>query len=151
MGLLDSDSEEPKSKLRRWVISGLALGLLLGTGAWYLFRFYPEKRAIGRFFDALVAGDTQKAYHLWKQQNTTSYSYQDFRDDWGPTGYYGPVKSYRIEDTQNPPHGGSGVIVVVDISPYQPFPGNDDPVKGRRTRVVHLWVERGDKSLSFPP
>ena len=149
MGLLDSDSEEPGSKLRRYFITGAAFVLLVSAGAWYLFRFYPEKRAVERFFDALTTGDTARAYQIWQPQ--PSYTFQDFLEDWGPSGYYGPVKSYRIETVQNPQHGGSGVIVVVELSPYAPFPADTDAEKNRRTREVRLWVERKDKSLSFPP
>ncbi len=149
MGLLDSSSEEPRSKLRRYVVTGLALAALLILGIGYVFRFYPEKKAAERFFAALAGGDTQRAYQLWKPQPT--YSYQDFLEDWGPSGYYGPVKSYRIETAESPKHGGSGVIVVIEISPYQPFPGDNDAAKNRQTREVRLWVERSDKSLSFPP
>ncbi len=150
MALLDSDnSEEPRSKARRYAISGLALALLLAAGAWYLLRYHAEKSAVKAFFDALAAGDTQRAYQIWKPQ--PSYTFQDFLDDWGPTGYYGPVKSYRIEAAQAAPREGSGVIVVIELSPYQPFPEDNDPVKNRRTKEVRLWVERKDKSLGFPP
>ena len=149
MGLLDSTSEEPRSRLRRYIISTLALVLLVTFSAWYLFRFHGEKKAVARFFDALAAGDTQRAYQIWKPE--TSYSYKDFLDDWGPTGYYGPVKSYRIETAQKPREEASGVIVVVELSPYQPFPTDNDPEKNRRTREVRIWVETKDKSLGFPP
>jgi hypothetical protein len=149
VALLDSTGEEPRSRLRRYVISGLALVLLAALSLWYLFRFYPEKRAVERFFNALVADDTQRAYQLWKP--SASYSYKDFVDDWGPTGYYGPVKSYHIETVVDPRGGGSGVIVVVELSPYQPFPADSDAAKNRRTKEVRIWVERGDKSLGFPP
>ena len=148
MGLLDSDSEEPRSKLRRYLVSGLALVLLLSLGGWYVFRFHGEKQAVGRFLDALVAGDTQRAYQVWKPQ--ASYSYQDFLEDWGPAGYYGPVKSYRIETAQKP-RDASGVIVVVELSPYHPFPADNDAAKNRRTKEVRIWVEHKDKSLGFPP
>jgi hypothetical protein len=149
VSLLDSTGEEPRSKLRRYAISGLALVLLLALSVWYLFRFYPEKQAVERFFDALAAGDTQRAYQLWKPQ--ASYSYKDFLEDWGPSGYYGPVKSYRIETALSPQGGGSGVIVVVEVSPDQPFPAESDVAKQRRTKEVRIWVERSDKSLGFPP
>ncbi len=148
MGLLDSDSEEPRSKLRRYLVSGLALVLLLSLSGWYLFRFHSEKQTVARFLDALVAGDTERAYQVWKPR--ASYSYQDFLEDWGPAGYYGPVKSYRIETAQKP-RDASGVIVVVELSPYQPFPGDNDAVKNRRTKEVRIWVERQDNSLGFPP
>ncbi len=149
MGLLDSTAEEPRSKLRRYAISSLALALLLALSLWYLFRFYPEKQAVERFLDALVVSDTQRAYQLWKPQ--ASYSYKDFLEDWGPSGYYGPVKSFHIETALNPPGGGSGVIVVVEVSPDQPFPAESDAAKQRRTKEVRIWVERSDRSLGFPP
>ncbi len=149
MGLFDSGNEEPKSKVRRHVISVVVFVLLVALGIWYLLRFYPEKKAAEHFFDALVAGDTQRAYQIWKP--SSSYSYQDFLEDWGPSGYYGPVKSYHVEAAQAAPKEGSGVIVVVELSPFQPFPTGNDPEKNRRTKEVRIWVERKDKSLSFPP
>ena len=149
MALLDSTSEEPRSRLRRYVISALALVLLVSFSAWYLFRFHSEKKTVEKFLDALVAGDTQRAYQIWKPQPT--YTYQDFTDDWGPAGYYGPVKSYHIETVQKPRGEASGVIVVVELSPFQPFPTDNDPAKNRRTKEARIWVERKDKSLGFPP
>jgi hypothetical protein len=154
VGLLDSDVEEPKSKLRRYIVSGVVFAILVVLGFWYLLRFYPEKHAAEKFFDALVAGDTQHAYDLWHGKaagSSPSYTYKDFLDDWGPNGYYGPVKSYQIESATNPRNGGSGVIVVVDVSPLQPFPTGSDSVQNRSTKVVRIWVERKDKALSFPP
>jgi len=60
----------------------------------YTFRYYPEKRAAERFFDALVGDDTAKAYQLWKPG--LSYSMKDFFADWGPQGLLRPVKSYKV-------------------------------------------------------
>src|SRR5713101_2880113 len=34
-----------------------------------------------------------------------------------------------------------GIIVVVEVSPYQPFPDDSDVAKSRRTREVRIWVE----------
>src|SRR5207245_4395624 len=85
--------------------TGLAFVRLVTARVWYLVRFYPEKKAAEHFFNALVVGDTQLAYQIWKPQGS-SYSYSDFLDDWGPSGYYGPIKSYRIESAQAPPRGG---------------------------------------------
>ena len=149
MGILDSDVEEPKSKLRRYVITVVALVLLIGFGLWYTFRFYPEKQAAERFFDALAAGDTARAYQLWKPN--PDYTMKDFLDDWGPGGYWGPVKSYHIETAVSPKHGGSGVIIVVEVSPFAPFPNDSDAAKNRRTKEVRIWVQTKEKSLSFPP
>jgi hypothetical protein len=39
--------------------------------------------------------------------------------------------------------------VVVEVSPFQPFPDISDP-HSSRNREIRLWVERSDQSLSFP-
>ncbi len=149
MGILDSGVEEPKSRLRRYILSIVALILLLIFGIWYTFRFLPEKRAAERFLDALAAGDAARAYELWKP--LPSYTMKDFLDDWGPTGYYGPVKSYKIESAEAPQKGGSGIVVVAELSPSAPFPEDNDVQKTRHLKEVRIWVESKDKSLSFPP
>ena len=87
-----------------------ALVLIAIVGLWWAFRFYPEKRAVQHFFDALVAGDTATAYKLWKPK--PSYKMEDFLADWGPNGYFGPVKSYRIL-RESSPIGSNAVEVYV--------------------------------------
>jgi hypothetical protein len=148
----EPSAEQTESRTRRLIFAGVAVLIAIVIVAWYVFRFTPEKRAAERFFDALVAGDTGRAYELWKGQgqHSSSYTEKDFLEDWGPNGYYGPVKSYRIESASSRP-GASGVDILVDLSPYAPFPAPEDVEKSRRTRRVRLWVETKDKSLSFPP
>ena len=126
----------------------VALAMVLIVVLWFTFRYYPEKHAAVQFFDALLAGDTDKAYALWKP--TTSYRKSDFLADWGPTGYYGPVKSYKIMGARAPEKSDS-IAVNVAISPYSPLPDASDADKSRKTRVVTLWVSPADKSFSFPP
>src|ERR1700733_4420301 len=60
--LLSSGAEEPKSRALRYVISGVALALLIAAGIWYLLRYSTEKHTAMHFMDAVVAGDSQKAY-----------------------------------------------------------------------------------------
>ncbi|MGD0839923.1 MAG: hypothetical protein ABSA32_02075 [Candidatus Acidiferrales bacterium] len=148
MGLLDSDHEEPKSKLMRWIISGVALVVLVAIGLYFAFRYEPEKRAVEHFLSEVVAGDLQQAYQIWHPQ--PKYPFSRFVSDWGPDGYYGPIASYHVESATEPEHGGSGIIVTVELSPYSPYPDASDP-KSSRTREVQIWVEVSDKSLSFPP
>jgi len=147
--LLNSGAEEPKSKALRYVISGVALVLLISAGIWYLLRYTTEKHTVVHFMDAVVAGDSQKAYQIWHPHH--GFSYDDFISFWGPKGYYSPIKSYRIETAEVPPKGGSGVVVVVEISAYDPFPKPEETIKFAQNREVELWVERSDQSLSFPP
>lgn len=148
MGLLDGDVEDPKAKLRRYVLTGLVFLALVAASLWWVFRFYPEKKVVETFLQALQAGDTQRAYQIWHA--TPSYSYQDFLEDWGPGGEYGPVKSYTIEDVGKPPKG-SGVVVVIGVAPFAEFPSPQEPGKYRHVKEVRLWVEMKDKSMGFAP
>ena len=135
-------------KSRVWSFTIVALVLALAVALWFTFRYYPEKKVAGEFFDALVAGDTNKAYALWKP--TQSYRKDDFIADWGPSGYYGPVKSYKVMSATVKKKSNM-VEVNVAISPYAPLPAESDGEKSSKTRVVTLWISPEDKSFSFPP
>jgi len=148
VGLLDASDEEPKSKLRRWLVTGIVFALLMSFGIWWLLRFHAEKNTVEQFLQAVIADDLQKAYQIWKPSG--SYSYKDFVDDWSTSGYYGPIKSYQIETAQQG-KGASGVTVVVELSPFDSFPDKDDKVKNYRTKEVRLWVESRDMSMGFAP
>jgi hypothetical protein len=125
-----------------------AVALVLALVLYFTFRYYPEKKATGEFFDAVVAGDTDKAYGLWKP--SANYKMNDFLADWGPQGYYGPVKSYKITSAKAPSESTS-IEVTILVSPFAPFPDSSDADKSRKTKVVTLWVQKSDKSFSFPP
>jgi len=147
MSLLDPPVEKPhKSRAMGFTIVALAAALL---GFFYFWlRYYPEERAVKHFFDALVAGDTASAYRLWKPG--ASYEMKDFLADWGPEGYYGPVKSYKILKS-SAPRVSNTIAVKVAFSPFAPMPDASDAEKSRKTRVLSIWVLTKDKSFSFPP
>lgn len=147
MSLLEPPPEKT-DKSRVWAFTIVALAAVLAAVLWFSLRYYPEKKAAEHFFDALAAGDSDKAYGLWKP--TSSYRKDDFLADWGPSGYYGPVKSYKIMGAKAPNKSDS-IAVNVAISPYMPMPDASDAEKSRKTRVVTLWVSAQDKSFSFPP
>jgi hypothetical protein len=147
MTLLDPPAE-PQGKSSVMKFTAIAVILALLIGGWFLFRYYPEKRAVDHFFDALVAGDTNSAYQLWKP--SPSYKQGDFLADWGPSGYYGPVKSYEILRATRP-KSSNGIIVSVAVSPFSPMPGMNDAEKSRRTKVIPLWVDTDSKAMSFSP
>jgi hypothetical protein len=149
VGLLDATEEHPVSKLRRYLVTVLVFILLAGGGLWWMLRYHAEKTAVYHFMNAVVAGDLQRAYGMWNA--SPSYSIKDFAGDWGTDGYYGPVKSFNVKDTYRPPNGSSGVVVIVEVSPYSPFPEKDDVVKQGRTKEVRLWVQFDNKSIEFPP
>lgn len=153
MTLLDPPPDKP-DKSRAMAFTGGAVFVALIVVLYFVFRYYPEKRAAERFFAALAVGNTDLAYQLWKP--APSYSKKDFLADWGPggagvdPGYYGPVKSFEILKTCAP-HGSNVVDVSVAVSPFSPMPQAGDEEKSRKTKVVSVWVVTSDKSLSFPP
>ncbi len=147
MSLLEPPVDKPQ-KSRVMAFTVVALVFTAAVVLWFTFRYYPEKKATEHFFDALVAGDTNKAYDLWKP--SSSYRMSDFLADWGTEGYYGPVKSFKIMDA-SAPRNGSSIAVNVAVSPFSPMPSSSDADKSRKTRVVTLWVLPKDKSLTFPP
>ena len=146
MSLLDPPAAKP-DKSRAMAFTVAALAALAIVALYFQFRYYPEKKAAERFFDALVAGDTAKAYELWKPG--PSYTMKDFLADWGPQGYYGPVKSYKIVRAKAP-SGSNAVAVSVEVSPFSPMPEASETEKSRKTKVVEVWVLASDKSFSFP-
>jgi hypothetical protein len=148
VGLLDGDAGKPPSKLPRYIVTGVAIVAVVSGGVAYLLRYHTEKATIATFLTTVSSGDFPKAYQIWKPN--PSYAYQDFLSDWGPTGEYGPVKSYRIGRAYRP-SDGSGVVVDVELSRYSPFPPDSDFEKGRTNKEVSLWVERSNQSISFAP
>lgn len=131
------------------IVIGMVVLLLAGALAFQQFRYYPERKQVVRFLDALVAADYPGAYQIWGP--TTDYTYQDFLQDWGETTPRGRLRSYEIISVGPPPRevlvrgsgtlrvggGASGVVVVVRLN--------------GTTEEVKLWVESKDKTLSFAP
>jgi hypothetical protein len=147
MSLLDPPVDKPQ-KSRAMGFTIVALAVVLVVILYFAFRYYPEKRVVEHFFDALLAEDTSTAYQIWKPG--ASYEMKDFLADWGPNGYYGPVKSYKILKA-SAPLKANAVAVRVAFSPFAPMPDASDAEKSRKTRVLSIWVLTKDKSLSFPP
>jgi hypothetical protein len=155
VGLFDSTEEHPPSKVLRYIITGLVfVGLIVAFVA-YQLRFHTEEKTVRHFMDTVVAGKMDEAYRIWKP--TESYSFKDFLEDWGPDGYYGPIKSYHLDHgaVERLPTavGGepSGVVATIELSPYQPFPDNHDEAKQSKTKEVRICVQFKDQSLSFQP
>ena len=148
MALFDGGAEEPHSKVRRYVITVIVFIALVSAGVAYARRYLTEKASVAAFLDTLAKGDLQQAYRLWKPN--ASYSFQDFLSDWGPTGEFGPVKSYHIASAHMRKNA-SGVVITVELSRFAPFPSDQDFEKSRSTKEVRLWVERRDQAISFAP
>jgi hypothetical protein len=151
LGLFDSTDEHPPARIRRYIITGVAALVLAFLFLWYWpgnLRFYKERRTVDHFMNAVVAGDLQQGYRIWKP--SPSYEFKDFLEDWGPNGYYGPIKSYEIESTDSIKNSPSAAVVV-GVSPYKPYPGDNDETKQAKTQRITLWVDPRDQSISFPP
>ena len=66
-----------------------------------------------------------------------NYPFNEFYQDWGPGGEWGLIKTQKVFAASTCPGGGTGVVVDVIV--------ND------RTKHAQVWVEKSDKTLSYPP
>jgi len=150
LGIFDSTEEHPPAKLRRYIITAVAFVVAVFLFLWYPMglRFHKERSTVRHFMNALVAGNMDEAYRIWKPSPT--YTMKDFLEDWGPNGYYGPIRSYKILSNEGVKNGSSAAIAVA-VSPYQPFPDDNDEAKQNKTQKITLWVDPKDESISFPP
>jgi hypothetical protein len=146
MTLLDAKEYHPERERRQKtrIISAIVLVLILALVGWFN-RFWPQKHVAEKFFDSLQKQDFETAYGIyfadstWKQhpQNHAQYPLNEFRQDWGPGGEWGLIKSYRIYGASNCPDGGTGVVV--------------DLIVNDRAQHAQLYVDKTDKTISTPP
>jgi hypothetical protein len=130
MTLLDSSPPKPPLHIWRYILLGILI-VLVAEGLYFVFRNYPEERAVTRFLTTLEEGNFQEAYRLW--QPSPSYSFQDFLHDWGTQGDYGKIGGFQILDTKS--KGSSLVIVTIKVN-------NVDP-------PLDIVVDRKTKGLSY--
>jgi hypothetical protein len=146
MTLLDAqeyDSEKAR-KRRKQIISAIALLVIVLAMGWW-FRYWPDERIVGHFFDALQKQDYRTAYGIWMHDpewaqhpnEHPKYPFNDFYRDWGPGGEWGLIKTQRVYGASTCSGGGSGVVV--------------DVIVNERTEHAQVWVEKSDHTLSYPP
>jgi len=146
MTLLDAkeyDSAKDRKRNRKIILAIVAV-LVVACVVWW-FRYWPEERIVGRFFDQLQKQDYKTAYGIWMQDPTwqqhserhAKYPFGEFYRDWGPGGEWGIIKTQKVFGASTCPGGGSGVVVDVVV--------ND------RAQHAQVWVEKSDKTLSYPP
>lgn len=147
MTLLDA---QPFDVARAWrhkitIAVAVVAVIVLAALAW-LYRNWPEERAVDHFFASLQRQDYESAYAIyfndpaWRQhpQKYPQYTYADFYRDWGPGGEWGLVKSHRIYGSANTKgFGGGGVIVEVVV--------ND------RAERARMFVQKSDKTITVYP
>ncbi len=151
MGLMDAQEYDPRPAQKRWrLIVIIAVVTVVPLAIWYFFLYYwPEKHAVDKFFQAIEQKDFEMAYGIyeadpgWKQhqEKYQDYTFNQFRQDWGPQGEYGVITSHQVDCATELPkkdfHSASGVIVVVKIN--------------QRAEAKSLWVEKKSKSISLSP
>ena len=146
MTLLDAKQYDPEKarKKRNQIVSAILAVVVLAFLAWW-FRYWPEERIVRHFFEALQKKDYNQAYSIWMhdaewqkhRQQHAKYPFNDFYRDWGPGGEWGLIKTEKVYGASTCPGPSSGVVVDVIV--------ND------RAEHAQVWVEKSDKTLSFPP
>jgi hypothetical protein len=146
MTLLDAAAYDPEKarKRTRRIVSTIAIVVILAGLGWW-FRNWPQERMVGHFFESLQKQDYKTAYGIWMhdpqwEQHPAKYQkypYGDFYRDWGPGGEWGLIKTEKVYGSSTCPGPGTGVVVDVVV--------ND------RAEHAQVWVEKSDKTLSFPP
>jgi len=146
MTLLDAkEFDAEKSRKKKIRIISIITGVLVIAALLWFFRYWPEERIVGHFFDDLQRQDYKSAYGLWMHDpdwaqhpdKFSKYSYNEFYRDWGPGGEWGLIKTQKVYGASTCPGPGTGVVVDVIV--------ND------RTEHAQVWVEKSDHTLSFPP
>jgi hypothetical protein len=130
MTLLDSPPPKPSLHIWRYILLGILI-FLVGEGLYFVFRNYPEERAVRRFMITLEQEKFEEAYRLW--QPGPSYSFQEFLHDWGIHGDYGKIRGFEILGAKS--KGSSLVIVTLRVN-------NVDP-------PLDIVVDRRTKGLSY--
>ena len=150
MGLMDATEYDPRPAQRRNRTILIAIVVVIfAVILYFIFRYYPEKKVVDRFFQALEQKNFEAAYGVyfndadWKQhpQKHKEYTLNQFVLDWGPSGDYGVITSHHVGCATEPHKSGyqsaSGVIVVVTIN--------------NRAESTSLWVEKKSKTITLSP
>ncbi len=147
MSLLNAPEYDPVRERRRTIriVSVIVLVLVTIIVVW-VNRFWPEEHKADKFFSAIVRKNFEQAYGLWMSdprwqqhpEKYPKYKFGEFYRDWGPGSEWGQIKAYKIAGAGEC-HGGGGSGVVVKV------------IVNDRATPTMVWVEKGDKSMSFPP
>lgn len=152
MTLLDAKDYNPeKERVRRKRIVLVVVVIVIVAALWWWFRYWPQERIVGHFFEVLQKQDYRAAYGIWQhdpewekhpdRKPIHDYPFGDFYRDWGPGGEWGLIKTYKVYGASKCPSmgGTSGTGVVIDV------------IVNDRVQHAQVWVENSDHTLSFPP
>jgi len=127
-----------------WSVGVIIAVIAIAALIWFN-RYWPEERHVDRFFAQLQAKQYENAYGTWmndpnwKQHPETykRYTFHAFYLDWGPSGEWGTIKTYKIVAAQKPRPEASGVVIGVRVN--------------ERKNLCSIRVEFKDKTLGFSP
>jgi hypothetical protein len=146
MSIMNAPPYDPaRDRRRKLVIAGIVVSVLVIAFLAWEYRYWTQERVADHFFTALQHKDYEQAYGVWladadwKQhaQKYPKYPFGEFYTDWGPGGEWGAVQSYKLRASGECKGGSSGVVVEVIV--------ND------RAEPARVWVEKRDKTMSYPP
>ena len=128
--------EERRGKIIRNVVIAVVALVVVGGALYFNFHNYREEQQVKQFMSLLSGKNYKAAYALFGCTDAKPcryYPFDKFMEDWGPASGHSGFDSARITRSRS---CGSGVLLTVDY-------GSNQQEK--------LWVERGDKSIGFPP
>ena len=128
--------EERRGKIIRNVVITVVALAVIGGALYFNFHNYREEQQVKQFMSLLAGKEYKAAYALFGCTDAKPcryYPFDKFMEDWGPTSGHSGFDSARITRSRS---CGSGVLLTVDYG---------------SNRQEKLWVERGDKSIGFPP
>jgi hypothetical protein len=128
--------EERRGKIIRNVVIAVVALVVIGGALYFNFHNYREERQVTEFMRLLAGKDYKAAYALFGCTDAKPcryYPFDKFMEDWGPASGHSGFDNVRITRSRS---CGSGVLLTVDYG---------------SNRQEKLWVERGDKSIGFPP
>jgi hypothetical protein len=141
--------EKKETRKKQLLIGALATVLLLMaialsgffSGHGWFFSNVPAELRVNKFLTTVEAGDFQKAYGLWMdddawQQHPQQYDYtfDRFKEDWSTKSDYGIIRSHHISCTRRDQHS---IIIGVTI--------NNSP------DMFFLIYETRNDTLSYSP
>lgn len=136
MTLLDAAPfDRARARRRNTTILIVVIAVVVAIGVYWYWPYYQARRTVNSFFQALLRGNFQEAYYIWKP-DPKAYSMDSFMQDWGPSSPWGKIKTYKIERVTEPPGGhSSGLVVLVRINGIH--------------SDARLWVEKRSQEMSF--
>jgi hypothetical protein len=132
MTLLDATPPKPPRHIGRYILLAVFVAIV-ASGVAYYFWDYPEDHAVSRFLQTVQSGDYKTAYRLWQPSST--YSFNDFMKDWGPSGDYGKIREFDILRSNSASSDTVTVTVIVN----------------RQTPALKLLVDKRTKGLAYSP